>query len=112
MKVSEENRELIIRKTKEDVQAYLSKVEQKVRDLEVATEADKIVKKIAIDAEVKKVDQKRNEQLEKRIKELQDHEDSLPEQDDQEYQEQSELEAAGAGEPQNSPARASGFCVG
>ena len=75
MKVSEENRELIIRKTKEDVQAYLSKVEQKVRDLEVATEADKIVKKIAIDAEVKKVDQKRNEQLEKRIKELQDHED-------------------------------------
>ena len=66
---------MIIRKTKEDVQAYLSKVEQKVRDLEVATEADKIVKKIAIDAEVKKVDQKRNEQLEKRIKELQDHED-------------------------------------
>lgn len=75
LKASEVNRELIIRKTKEDVQAYLSKVEQKVRDLEVTTEADKIVKKIAMDAEVKKVDQKRNEQLEKRIKELQDHED-------------------------------------
>ena len=29
---------MIIRKTKEDVQAYLSKVEQKVRDLEVADE--------------------------------------------------------------------------
>ena len=66
---------MIIRKTKEDVQAYLSKVEQKVRDLEVATEADKIAKKIAIDAVVMKVDQKRNEQLEKRIKELQEHED-------------------------------------
>ena len=66
---------MIIRKTKEDVQAYLSKVEQKVRDLEVTTEADKIAKKIALDAEVMKVDQKRNEQLEKRIKELQDHED-------------------------------------
>lgn len=75
LKTSEENRELIIRKTKEDVQAYLSKVEQKVRDLEVTTEADKIAKKIALDAEVMKVDQKRNEQLEKRIKELQDHED-------------------------------------
>ena len=41
--------------------------------------------------------------------ELQDHEVSLPEQDDQEYHEQSELEAAGAGEPQNSPSRASGL---
>ena len=50
-------------------------MEQKVRDLEVSTEADKIAKKIAIDAEVMKVDQKRNEQLEKRIKELQEHED-------------------------------------
>ena len=75
MKASEENRETIIRKTKEDVAAYLSKVEQKVRDLEISTEAEKIAKKIALDADVIKVDQKRNEQLEKRIKELQDHED-------------------------------------
>ena len=74
MKASEENRETIIRKTKEDVAAYLSKVEQKVRDLEISTEAEKIAKKIALDADVMKVDQKRNEQLEKRIKELQDHE--------------------------------------
>ena len=75
LKASEENREIIIKKTKEDVAAYLSKVEQKVRDLEVTTEAEKIAKKIAMDADVMKVDQKRNEQLEKRIKELQDHED-------------------------------------
>ena len=74
MKASEENRETIIRKTKEDVAAYLSKVEQKVRDLEISTEAEKIAKKIALDADVMKVGQKRNEQLEKRIKELQDHE--------------------------------------
>jgi len=75
LKASEENREIIIKKTKEDVAAYLSKVEQKVRDLEVTTEAEKIAKKIAMDADVMKVDQKRSEQLEKRIKELQDHED-------------------------------------
>merc|ERR1712227_1083842 len=75
LKASEENREVIIRKTKEDVSAYLSKVEQKVRDLEVSTEAEKIAKKIALDADVMKVDQKRSEQLEKRIKELQDHEE-------------------------------------
>merc|ERR1719445_2441559 len=75
LKASEENRDAIIRKTKEDVAAYLSKVEQKVRDLEISTEAEKIAKKIALDADVMKVDQKRNEQLEKRIKELQDHEE-------------------------------------
>ena len=44
--------------------------------------------------------------------ELQDHEVSLPEQDDQEYHEQSELEAAGAGEPQNSPPGAFGILGG
>ena len=73
--MSEENREVIIRKTKEDVAAYLSKVEQKVRDLEVSTEAEKIAKKIAMNADVMKVDQKRSEQLEKRIKSLQEHEE-------------------------------------
>jgi len=75
LKMSEENREVIIRKTKEDVAAYLSKVEQKVRDLEVSTEAEKIAKKIAMNADVMKVDQKRSEQLEKRIKSLQEHEE-------------------------------------
>ena len=40
--------------------------------------------------------------------ELQDQESSLTEQDDREQHQQSELEAAGAGEPQNSPSRASG----
>ena len=37
-----------------------------------------------------------------------DQESPLSEQDDQDEHQQSELEAAGAGEPQNSPSRASG----
>ena len=41
--------------------------------------------------------------------ELQDQESSLTERDDQEEHQQSELEAAGAGEPQNSPSSASGI---
>jgi len=75
LKVSEENRELIINKTKEDVHAYLTKVEQKVKDLEVSNEAEKIAIKIAMDANTNKADEKRSEQLEQRIKELQDHDE-------------------------------------
>merc|ERR1712138_380845 len=61
--------------TKEDVHAYLSKIEQKVKELEVANEAEKIAKKISMDASINKVEEKREELLEKRIKELQDHEE-------------------------------------
>jgi len=75
LKASEENRDAIIRKTKEDVHAYLTKVERKVSELEVSTEAEKIAFKIAMDAHNIKVDDKRLEQLETRVKELQDHED-------------------------------------
>ena len=38
MKACEESRDAIIKKTKEDVNAYLTKVEQKVKDLEIATQ--------------------------------------------------------------------------
>ena len=41
------------------------------------------------------------------LEEPADQESPLSEQDDQEEHQQSELEAAGAGEPQNSPSRAS-----
>lgn len=75
LKVSEENRESIMRKTKEDVHAYLSKVEQRKKDLEVSNEAEKIAIKIAMDANTNKADEKRTEQLEQRIKELQDHDE-------------------------------------
>ena len=75
LKVSEENREFIINKTKEDVHAYLTKVEQRVKDLEVSNEAEKIAIKIAMDANTNKADEKRSEQLEQRIKELQDHDE-------------------------------------
>ena len=53
----------------------MAKVEQKVKDLEVLTEAEKIAKKFAMDADIMKVDEKRNEQLEKRMKEIQEHVD-------------------------------------
>ena len=43
------------------------------------------------------------------LEEPADQESPLSEQDDQDEHQQSELEAAGAGEPQNSPSRASGF---
>merc|ERR1719347_913358 len=75
LKACEENRDAIIKKTKEDVHAYLSKIEQKVKELEVANEAEKIAKKISMDANTNKVEEKRGELLEKRIKELQDHEE-------------------------------------
>ena len=41
--------------------------------------------------------------------ELEEQESTLEEQEDQEKHQQSELEAAGAGEPQNSPSSASGI---
>merc|ERR1712112_786711 len=44
-------------------------------ELEVANEAEKIAKKISMDANTNKVEEKRGELLEKRIKELQDHEE-------------------------------------
>jgi len=75
LKISEENRESIIKKTKEDVHAYLTKVEQRVKDLEVSNEAEKIAIKIAMNANTNKADEKRTEQLEQRIKELQDHDE-------------------------------------
>jgi len=75
LKSHEENRDAIIRKTKEDVQAYLAKVEQKVKDMEVSNEADKIAIKIALDASNDKADDIRSKQMEERIKQLQDHED-------------------------------------
>ena len=75
LKTSEENKNLILQKTKDDVKAHLAKVEQKVKDLEVLTEAEKVAKKFALDADIMKVDEKRNEQLEKRIKEIQEHVD-------------------------------------
>ena len=43
------------------------------------------------------------------FEELTDQESPFNEQDDQDEHQQSELEAAGAGEPQNSPSRASGL---
>ena len=75
MKASEESRDAIIKKTKEDVHAYLTKVEQKVKELEISTEAEKIAMKISLDANCYKVEENREELLEKRIKDLQDHED-------------------------------------
>jgi len=75
LKISEANKSQILQKTKTEVKAHLAKVEQKVKDLEVLTEAEKIAKKIALDAEIMKVDEKRNEQLGKRIKDLQEHVD-------------------------------------
>ena len=74
-KATEANKSLIIQKTKDEVKAHLAKVEQKVKDLEVLTEAEKIAKKFALDADIMKVDEKRNEQLEKRMKEIQEHVD-------------------------------------
>merc|ERR1719431_1158117 len=64
---------LIIQKAKDEVKAHLAKVEQKVKDLEVSTEAEKIAKKLALDADIMKVDDKRSEQIEKRMKEIHEH---------------------------------------
>ena len=79
LKISEENRESIIKKTKEDIHAYLTMVEQKLKDLEVSNEADKIAIKIAINANTNKADEKRSEQLEQRIKVLQERFDYVKE---------------------------------
>merc|ERR1719483_154212 len=73
LKASEVNKSLIMQKTKEEVKAHLAKVEQKVKDLEVLTEAEKIAKKFAMDANIMKVDEKRSEQMERRMKEIQEH---------------------------------------
>jgi len=73
LKASEVNKSLIMQKTKEEVKAHLAKVEQKVKDLEVLTEAEKIAKKFAMDADIMKVDEKRSEQMERRMKEIQEH---------------------------------------
>jgi len=75
LKASEANKNQILQKTKDEVKAHLAKVEQKVKDLEVMTEAEKIAKKLALDVVNMKVDEKRNEQMEKRIKDLQEHVD-------------------------------------
>merc|ERR1719483_885461 len=73
LKASEVNKSLIMQKTKEEVKAHLAKVEQKVKDLEGLTEAEKIAKKFAMDANIMKVDEKRSEQMERRMKEIQEH---------------------------------------
>merc|ERR1712055_1065559 len=73
LKASEENKNLIIQKAKDEVKAHLAKVEQKVKDLEVSNEAEKIAKKLALDADIMKVDDKRSEQMEKRMKEIHEH---------------------------------------
>jgi len=73
LKASEENKNLIIQKAKDEVKAHLAKVQQKVKDLEVSTEAEKIAKKLALDADIMKVDDKRSEQMEKRMKEIHEH---------------------------------------
>jgi len=75
LKISEENKNLILQKTKDDVKAHLAKVEQKVKNLEVLTEAEKISKKFALEREIMQVNVKRNEQLDKRMKECQEHVD-------------------------------------
>jgi len=75
LKISEENKNLILQKTKDDVKAHLAKVEQKVKNLEVHTEADKISKKFALEREIMQVNVKRNGQLDKRMKECQEHVD-------------------------------------
>jgi len=75
LKISEENKILILQKTKDDVKAHLAKVEQKVKNLEVLTEAEKISKKFALEREIMQVNVKRNGQLDKRMKECQEHVD-------------------------------------
>eukprot|EP00092_Neocalanus_flemingeri_P008545 GFUD01009204.1.p1 GENE.GFUD01009204.1~~GFUD01009204.1.p1 ORF type:complete len:328 (+),score=171.78 GFUD01009204.1:58-984(+) len=75
LKDSEDNKNFILKKTKDDVKAHLAKVEQKMKDLEVLTEAEKIARKLALDADIMKADENRSEQLEKRIKDIQEHVD-------------------------------------
>eukprot|EP00092_Neocalanus_flemingeri_P037892 GFUD01041247.1.p1 GENE.GFUD01041247.1~~GFUD01041247.1.p1 ORF type:complete len:309 (+),score=149.13 GFUD01041247.1:52-978(+) len=75
LKDSEDNKNLILKKTKDDVKAHLAMVEQKMKDLELLTEAEKIARKIALDEDTTKAEEKRSEQLEKRIKDIQEHVD-------------------------------------
>ena len=51
----------------------MAKVEQKVKDLEVSNESEKIAQRLALDADIMKVDEKRTAQMEKRMKEIQEH---------------------------------------
>lgn len=73
LKASEENKSLIIEKTKNEVKAHLAKVEQKVKDLEVSNESEKVAQKLALEADIMKADEKRTAQMEKRMKEIQEH---------------------------------------
>jgi len=74
-KSNEANKNLIMKKSKDDVKAHLAKVEQKIKDLEVSTEAEKVAKKFAIDADIMKADEKRSDLLEKKLKGIQEHVD-------------------------------------
>jgi len=73
LRACEENKSLIIEKTKNEVKAHLAKVEQKVKDLELSNEAEKVAQKLAMDADIMKVDEKRTAQMEKKMKEIQEH---------------------------------------
>jgi len=74
-KSNEANKNLIMKKSKDDVKAHLAKVEQKIKDLEVSTEAEKVAKKFAIDADIMKAEEKRSDLLEKKLKGIQEHVD-------------------------------------
>ena len=73
MKVMEENKKQVIEKTVEGVKAHLSDVEQKIKELEVSTEAEKIAMKLAMDADIMKVEGNRKDHFEKRMKDIQSH---------------------------------------
>jgi len=73
IKACDDNKSLLIEKTKNEVKAHLAKVEQKVKDLHVSNEAEKIAQKFALDADIMKVEEKRTAQMEKRMKEIQEH---------------------------------------
>ena len=46
LKACEENKNMVIQKTKEEVQAHLMKVQEKLKLLEIIHESEKIVKKL------------------------------------------------------------------
>jgi len=75
LKACEENKNMVIQKTKEEVQAHLMKVQEKVKLLEITQESEKIVKKLELEENLMKVGEKRNDQLEKKIKDIQSHVD-------------------------------------
>merc|ERR1719420_2445688 len=66
---------MVIQKAKEEVQAHLMKVQEKVKLLEITQESEKIVKKLELEENLMKVGEKRNHQLEKKIKDVQSHVD-------------------------------------